>query len=73
MKTLSLSVLGTRYDVRLEDGFADFIFQEFQEVGLDTTLDNKPEKLLQAYLRLAKQQYIHDDEIEKFIKQFDIS
>ena len=71
MKNVALTVSGNRYEIKLEDSFADFVNKDLQEAGVNLSTDNKPDKLLKAYLRLAKQVTAHEDEIELLIETLD--
>jgi hypothetical protein len=71
MKNVGLTVSGNRYEIKLEDEFADFINKDLQEAGVNLNTDNKPDKLLKAYLRLAKQSTSYEDEIELLIDTLD--
>jgi len=42
-----------------------------QEAGVNLNTDNKPDKLLKAYLRLAKQATNYESEIELLIETLD--
>ena len=67
MKNVALTVSGNRYEIKLEDGFADFVNKDLTEAGVNLNTDNQPDKLLKAYLRLAKQATSYEDEIELLI------
>lgn len=71
MKNVALTVSGNRYEIKLEDDFADFVNQDLQEAGVNLHTDNQPDKLLKAYLRLAKQNTSYEDEIELLIETLD--
>jgi len=71
MKYVSLTVSGSRYEIKLEDEFADFVNQDLQASGINLNTDNKPDKLLRAYLKLAKQTASYEDEIELLIETLD--
>ena len=71
MKQVALTVGGNRYEIKLEDEFADFINKDLQEAGVNLKTDNKPDKLLKAYLRLAKQANAYEDEIELLVETLD--
>jgi len=68
MKNVGLTVSGIRYEIKLEDTFADFVVKDLSEAGVNLKQDNKPDKLLKAYLRLAKQATSYEDEIELLIE-----
>ena len=71
MKNVALTVSGNRYEIKLEDGFADFVNKDLTEAGVNIHTDNQPDKLLKAYLRLAKQATSYEDEIELLIETLD--
>ena len=71
MKNVGLTVCGNRYEIKLEDDFADFVSNDLQEAGVNLYTDNKPDKLLKAYLRLAKQATSYEKEIELLIETID--
>ena len=71
MKNVALTVSGNRYEIKLEDAFADFVNQDLQDAGVNLHQDNKPDKLLKAYLRLAKQATNYENEIELLIETLD--
>ena len=71
MKHVGLTVCGNRYEIKLEDDFAVFVNKDLTEAGINIHTDNKPDKLLKAYLRLAKQATSYEDEIELLIETLD--
>ena len=71
MKDVGLTVSGNRYNIKLEDEFANFVNKDLQEAGVNLNTDNQPDKLLKAYLRLAKQATNYESEIELLIETLD--
>jgi len=71
MKNVGLTISGNRYEIKLDDEFADFVMKDLQESGVNLHTDNKPDKLLKAYLRLAKQATSYEKEIELLIETID--
>ncbi|MCB4743033.1 MAG: hypothetical protein LGB07_00135 [Sulfurovum sp.] len=71
MKNVGLTVCGNRYEIKLEDNFADFVNKDLQEIGINLNADNRPDTLLKAYLRLAKQVASYEHEIETLIETID--
>lgn len=71
MKKVALTISGNRYEIKLEDDFADFINRDLKEAGILLDRDNNPSALLKAYLRLAKQNTSYEDEIELLIEALD--
>lgn len=67
MKQVALTISGKRYEMKLEDQFADFVNHDLKEAGLSFDMDNKPDALLRAYLRLAKQATSYEREIDLLI------
>ena len=68
MKQVGLTISGHRYNINLEDDFADFVYRDLEEAGVELHKDNKPDALLRAYLRLAKQATSYESEIELLIE-----
>ena len=68
MKQVGLTISGNRYNINLEDDFADFVYKDLEEAGVELFKDNKPDALLRAYLRLAKQATSYENEIEMLIE-----
>jgi hypothetical protein len=71
MKSVALTIAGNRYEVKLDDEFADFVIQDLKSSGISFQTDNKPELLLRAYLHLAKQSASYESEIEMLIETLD--
>jgi len=71
MKDVGLTISGNRYNIKLEDDFANFVNQDLSEAGVNLNTDNQPDKLLKAYLRLAKQATNYESEIELLIETLD--
>ena len=71
MKKVALTVSGNRYEIKLDDEFADFVNSDLQDAGIILDRDNSPAALLKAYLRLAKQNNSYEDEIELLIETLD--
>lgn len=67
MKNVALTISGKRYEVKLEDEFADFVNADLQASGIAFNRDNQPDALLKAYLRLAKQATSYESEIDLLI------
>ncbi len=71
MKNVGLTINGTRYEIKLDDAFADFVNQDLEAAGINLATDNKADKLLKAYLRLAKQAASYEKEIELLVETLD--
>lgn len=71
MKNVGITLSGTRYEIKLEDDFAKFVIKDLENAGVKLNQDNKADKLLKAYLRLAKQATSYENEIELLIDTLD--
>lgn len=70
-KTVALSILGHRYEMTLDDALADFVHQDLSSCEIFFERDNRPDKLLKAYLRLAQIVQGVQGELERFEHQID--
>ncbi|HHO42679.1 MAG TPA: hypothetical protein ENN12_04910 [Epsilonproteobacteria bacterium] len=70
-KIITISILGHRYEMTLDDTFADFIEQDLRSCDIYLNRDNRPDKLLKAYLRLAQIVQGIQSELERFEHQID--
>ena len=71
MKNVGITLSGIRYEIKLEDDFANFVIKDLEDAGVKLNQDNKADKLLKAYLRLAKQATSYENEIELLIDTLD--
>ena len=71
MKNVGLTINGTRYEIKLDDAFADFVTRDLEAAGVNLHTDNRADKLLKAYLRLAKQATSYEKEIELLVETLD--
>jgi len=71
MKNVALTISGNRYEVSLEDNFVDFVNKDLTSSDINFHTDNKPDKLLKAYLNLAKRVMSHENEIELILEALD--
>jgi len=67
MKKVSFSVNGKRYEVELENNFAEFVIEKLEESNISTNKDNDVPKLLNIYLKALKQNYDTEREIEELL------
>ena len=66
-RKIGLHILGRRFDVDVEDNFADFLEQEMvKDFNIDGNNDAK--KMLQAYVKKSYELYQHEQEIEKILE-----
>jgi len=71
LKNVALTISGRRYEMKLEDDFADYVNKDLQNAGINLNRDNKPDKLLKAYLKLAKEVTSYENKIEFLIDAID--
>ena len=71
MTKIAFTIAGTRYEVKLEDDFADTVIKDLENAGVSMERDNTPAALVKAYLRLAKLNNSYEDEIELLIETLD--
>jgi len=71
MKKIAFTIAGTRYEVKLEDDFAQLVTKDLEAAGISMERDNTPAALVKAYLRLAKLNNSYEDEIELLIETLD--
>ncbi len=73
MRKVALEVAGIRFKTKeLDDGFVDFVENNFVEAQVSLTGDNSAEKLFIAYLKLAGKYYHNEKEIENLLKDIEI-
>ncbi len=69
-KKLGLHIGGRRFDVDVEDKFADFLEQQMsKDFNIDGNNDLKT--LLQAYVRKNHELYIQNLKVEKILKKME--
>lgn len=71
MEKVAFTIAGTRYEVKLEDDFAQAVTKDLEAAGVSMERDNTPAALVKAYLRLAKLNSSYEDEIELLIETLD--
>ena len=73
MKDLAITINGVRYKAKnLDDNFAKFVEENLETAGVASNKDNRADKLLSAYLSLAKRYYSCEQEIEDLIKSIEL-
>jgi hypothetical protein len=72
VKKISFSVSGRRYEVELENNFAMFVMEKFEENNISPDKDNDIPKLLNLYLKALKQNFDTQKEIEDILVQIPV-
>jgi len=73
MKTLTLSFGGRRFDIELENDFALYVKEEWEDCNFSFDRDNEHAKILQAYLSSLKQNYENEKRIEALLLEISTS
>jgi hypothetical protein len=71
MKKVGVTFCSKRYEINLDDAFAEFVEADLKNAGVDFSIDNRPEALLRAYLRLAKQMSEIERALQKLADRLD--
>jgi len=67
MKKVVFSIVGRRFDVELEDAFAQYIQQDLFDNNIVKDRDNEPSKFLQLYLKAMKRNFDNEEQIRTFM------
>ncbi len=67
MKKVAFSIEGRRFEVELEDGFADYLEEDLLQNQIVLDRNNGVSLLLRAYLKALKQDYDSQNQIEEMI------
>ncbi len=71
MKKIAITINGNRYEFEVDDALAKFIIDDLTNMDILLNQDNKTDKLLKAYLRLAKLASEQEGVIESMITKLD--
>ncbi len=67
MKKVAFSIEGRRFEVELEDGFADYLEEDLVQNKFVEDRNNGISLLLRAYLKALKQDYDSQNQIKEMI------
>jgi hypothetical protein len=67
MEKVVFSIAGRRFDVELDDVFAQYIKQDLFDNNIVPDRDSEPTKLLQLYLKSMKRNFDNEEQIKTFI------
>jgi len=68
MEKVIFSIAGRRFDVELEEVFAQYIKQDLFDNNITSDRDNDPTKLLQLYLKAMKKNFENEEQIKTFMR-----
>jgi len=71
MQKVAVTINGTRYEFEVGETLAKFIIGDLTSADIALDQDNKTDKLLKAYLRLAKQVSDQENKINSIISKID--
>ncbi len=71
MQKVAITINGIRYEFEVDETLAKFIIDDLTSADIALNQDNKTDKLLKAYLRLAKQISEHESQINSIISKID--
>jgi transcription termination factor NusB len=71
MQKVAITINGIRYEFEVDETLAKFIIEDLTSADIALNQDNKTDKLLKAYLRLAKQISEHENQINNIISKID--
>jgi hypothetical protein len=69
MEKVVFSITGRRFDVELDDAFAQYIKQDLFDNNIVPDRDSEPTKLLQLYLKSMKRNFDNEEQIKTFMVQ----
>ncbi len=72
MQAISITICGNRYEMSLEEDLALFIEEDLALCDIHLDQDNKADKLLQAYLKMAKQTSEYNTRVTNLLKKIEI-
>ena len=70
-KKVSLTVNGSRYDIQLEDKFANYLISQMQK-DFNTDGNNDAKTLLYAYVRRNAELFKQEEEASALLKKLEI-
>jgi len=69
-KKVSLTINGSRYDIQLDDAFANYLIQQMTK-DFNTEGNNDAKTLLYAYVRKNAELFKQEEEISKLLSALD--
>lgn len=72
MRSIAITICGNRYEISLDDELALFVEENLSSSNIHLDQDNKADKLLQAYLKMAKQTYEYETKVTNLLQKLEI-
>jgi hypothetical protein len=73
MKKVIFSIEGRRFEIELENDFADFVEANLKEQEIDQDRSNEVLEFIKAYLSLLKENYEAREHIKTILNKLDAS
>jgi hypothetical protein len=70
-KKVSVTIAGTRYEFALDEDFAKFVLDIFNKNDIFTDQDNRPDKLLKAFLQVSKEYFEYEEKIKALMDEME--
>ncbi|KIM02705.1 MAG: hypothetical protein KN64_14375 [Sulfurovum sp. AS07-7] len=71
LKKVSVTIAGTRYEFALEEEFAKFVLDIFNKNDIFIDQDNRPDKLLKAFLIISKEYFEYEENIKALMDEIE--
>ena len=72
MKKVTFPINGRRFEVELDNDFAFYVIDKLAQSKIDDDKDNDVPKLLNAYLKVVKENYDNEKQIERLLVEISI-
>ncbi len=72
MRSIAITICGNRYEMLLDEDLALFVEEDLSNSNIHLDQDNKADKLLQAYLKMAKQTYEYETKVTNLLQKLEI-
>lgn len=70
-KKVSVTIAGSRYEFSIEEEFAKFVLDIFNKNDIFTDQDNRPDKLLKAFLTVSKEYFEYEENIKALLDKIE--
>lgn len=72
MRSIAITICGNRYEISLDEELALFVEEDLAIADIHLDQDNKADKLLQAYLKMAKQTSEYNTRVTNLLQKIEI-
>ena len=71
MKKVIFTIEGRRFEIELENSFADYVEENLKEQGIAQDRNNEASKFIKAYLHILKENYEAGKHIKIILNKMD--